>query len=99
MINIHKGDHSSKVPRYVMDISDIVNDFVAAVAKYIRYTDKYFLEIRVISRKKHCVHTFEGGGGRAIELCLGGGAGAGVLFRFSTSSRAASIPPCLSIKS
>ena len=53
MINIHKGDHSSKVPRYVMDISDIiVNDFVAAVAKYIRYTDKYFLEIRVISRKK-----------------------------------------------
>ena len=42
MINIHKGDHSSKVPRYVMDISDIVNDFVAAVAKYIRYTDKYF---------------------------------------------------------
>ena len=53
----------------------------------------------MISRKKHCVHTFEGGGGRAIELCLGGGAGAGVLFRFSTSSRAASIPPCLSIKS
>ena len=36
MINIHKGDHPSKVPRYVMDISDIVNDFIAAVAKYIR---------------------------------------------------------------
>lgn len=41
--------------------------------------------------------TFEGGGGLAIELCLGGGAGA--LFFLSTSSRAASIPPCLSIKS